>query len=110
MIDGFRADHEALAERSGAFADLSDRADRIAADLADRLSANGDCWGGDAAGQSFAGCHAEPASAALRSISALPADLLDVGSRLSTTAATYAETESANDDTMRGVGKELEGA
>ena len=107
MNDGFRTDNEALAWRAGAFAGLSERADRIVADLTDRLSSYGECWGSDAAGQSFAECHVEPASAALEGISALPGGLLDVGSRLAATAATYAWSDVDSDDAVRTAGRTL---
>ena len=107
MNDGFRTDNEALAHRAGAFTGLSERADRIVADLTDQLSEYGECWGNDAAGQSFAECHVEPASAALQSIEALPGGLLDVGSRLTATAATYARSDEDGDEALRGAGREL---
>ncbi len=110
MIGGFRTDNEALAERAGAFARLSEQADRIVADLTDQFSVHGECWGGDAAGQSFAECHVEPASAVLQSISSLPNDLLDIGSRLSATAVTYAESELDSGDAVRIAGRGLEDA
>ncbi|GGS25217.1 MULTISPECIES: WXG100 family type VII secretion target [Actinokineospora] len=96
MTDGFRADTDALARRAGEFGDLAARAGAIHRDLADRLSALGGCWGGDAVGASFAAAHAPGADATLGDLGALPGRLDEVGGRFADTASGYAATESDN--------------
>jgi hypothetical protein len=109
MNDSFRTDNEALFHRAGAFAGLSERAGRIVGDLTDRLSSYGECWGDDAPGQAFADCHVEPATAALQAIGTLPGGLLDVGGRLTATAARYDESELSGENAVRGAGSGLLG-
>ncbi|HEY0641506.1 MAG TPA: hypothetical protein VGD67_28080 [Pseudonocardiaceae bacterium] len=107
-MTGFRSDNEVLAARAEAFAGLSERAGRIAADLTDALAAAGDCWGGDAAGQAFAASHVAPADNALGAVGALPEGLGDVRDRLSATAATYADSDQAGATTVRTAGRDLD--
>jgi hypothetical protein len=107
MSSGFRTDNDVLAQRAGAFTELSVRADRIADDLTGQLSSYGECWGSDEPGRAFAGCHVEQVTAALQVIEALPGELLEIGSRLSETAAAYAESEASSDHAVRGAGYRL---
>lgn len=107
-MTGFRTDNDDLAHRAGAFAGLSERADRIAAELNDTLDGYGVCWGADVVGQSFADTHVAAAQAALDGLGSLPAGLLDVGTRLGDTATTYDDAEQTSGNTVRGAGRPLE--
>ena len=106
-MTGFRADPQTLASRAGAFADLADRADKVAAELADALGGCGECWGGDEPGHAFAACHAGPAGAALQAVRSLPDGLRDVGSRLTTMAAIYADADSLSTGVVLDAGRGL---
>jgi hypothetical protein len=87
--DGFEVDAERLATRASQFGPLVDRLGAIHRGLADALSADGTCWGGDAVGQSFASVHTGPADDAVTRLSALSERLGTVGTRLGDTAVAY---------------------
>jgi uncharacterized protein YukE len=93
--DGYEVDAERLAGEAAQFEPLAGRIDAIHRGLADALTADGDCWGGDAVGQSFASVHTGPADDVVTRLSALRERLGSVGTRFSDTAAAYRAGEDA---------------
>lgn len=90
MVDkGFQVDPAKLARHAGDFPGYADQVGAIHGELAAALDQAGSCWGGDAAGQSFAAGHVAPASSTLDDLAALPGQLSDVGDRFQATATRY---------------------
>ncbi|SHG48110.1 hypothetical protein [Streptoalloteichus hindustanus] len=102
--DGFRADHELLADRARQFEGLAGRAGAIAEELAATLAATGACWGGDEIGRSFAAGHEGPAGDTVGRLTALAGQLGAVGERFAATARDYRAAEDAALDAARAVG------
>lgn len=100
MSDGFQVDADRLAAQAGQFEGLVGRAGDIHRELSDTLGAVGQCWGGDAVGQSFASIHAGPADDTLGRIGSLPDQLGSVGTRFGDTATAYRGTDTTGADTI----------
>jgi uncharacterized protein YukE len=97
MVDqGFQADPAKLAQHAADFPGYADRVGAIHDELSSALTDAGQCWGDDAAGQSFAADHVAPASATLDRLAGLPGRLGDVGDRFTATARSYQRTEESN--------------
>ena len=90
---GFQADPAKLAQHAADFPGYADRVGAIHDELSTALAEAGQCWGQDAAGQSFAAGHVAPASATLDQLAALPGRLTDVGDRFTATARRYRQTD-----------------
>jgi hypothetical protein len=90
---GFEADPAKLARHAAEFPDYADRVGAIHGELSDALTAAGDCWGSDAAGQNFADGHVAPTGSTLDDLGALPGKLTDVGDRFTTTARGYQQAD-----------------
>jgi uncharacterized protein YukE len=86
---GFQVDPGKLARHAGEFSGFAEQVSAIHGDLTAALDHAGPCWGADAAGQSFAAGHVEPATSTLDGLAALPGQLADVGDRFRTTASRY---------------------
>lgn len=95
-MSGFRVEHERLSIAATDFADYGDRAGTIHTELKSALAELGECWGSDAVGRAFARTHVPGAEATLRALAKLPDDLVEVGDKLSDTAAEYRAGERAN--------------
>jgi uncharacterized protein YukE len=95
-MTGFRTDLARLAEGADDFTAFAERAGKIAGDLGGVLDSLGDCWGGDAIGQSFAASHVQPSGDALAGLSGLSGGFGGVGERFAATARTYREVEDGN--------------
>jgi hypothetical protein len=95
-MTGFRTDLARLAEGADDFTAFAERAGKIAGELGGVLDSLGDCWGGDAIGQSFASSHVQPSGEALSGLNGLSAGFGGVGERFAATARTYRETEEGN--------------
>jgi hypothetical protein len=93
--DGYEADAEQLAGKAAQFEPLVGRLSAIHRQLADALSADGVCWGGDDVGHSFAAAHAGPADDTVADLLTLPDRLGSVGTRLSASATTYQGMETS---------------
>jgi prepilin-type processing-associated H-X9-DG protein len=90
MVDkGFQVDPAKLARHAGEFPGYADRMSAIHGELSTALDRTGQCWGADAAGQSFADGHVAPSAGTLDQLGAMPGRLHDVGDRFRTTATTY---------------------
>jgi uncharacterized protein YukE len=89
MNDGFEVDAERLAGHAGQFDGLVSRLSAVHRTLADALAAEGQCWGGDAVGQSFSAVHASAADSTVGRLAGLPSQVGSVGTRLGDTAVTY---------------------
>ena len=89
MSDGYEVDTTALAGQAGQLDPLASRVASIHSTLSEALAQAGPCWGSDAVGQSFGATHAGPADATLAQLGGLPDKLGSVGTRFTTTAATY---------------------
>lgn len=100
--NGFEADPAALARHAAEFPAFADRAHAIHGELASALAATGDCWGGDAAGQSFASGHLPAADDTLGQLGSLSGKLTDVGDRFAGTAASYRQVDQASADRLDG--------
>ncbi|HEX5121560.1 MAG TPA: hypothetical protein VFW65_40785 [Pseudonocardiaceae bacterium] len=90
---GFQADPEAMARRAADFPGYADRLGAIHDELTSALAAAGQCWGDDAAGQSFAAGHVHPADDTLGRLAALPGQVSDVGDRFTETATGYQQAD-----------------
>lgn len=99
-MNGFQTDLARLAEGAEDFTSFAERAGKIAGDLGGLLDSLGDCWGGDAIGQSFASSHVQPSGAALTALTGLSSGFGGVGERLAETARTYREAEAGNRDAL----------
>lgn len=95
-MTGFQTDLARLAEGAEDFTAFAERARKIAGDLGGVLDSFGDCWGGDAIGQSFAASHVAPSGEALSGLNGLSAGFGGVGERFAETARTYRDTEEGN--------------
>ncbi len=87
--DGFGVDADQLSARAGQFDGLVTRMSAIHRDLADALASEGQCWGTDAVGQSFASVHTTGADDTIGRLAGLPSQIGSVGTRLGDTAVTY---------------------
>jgi uncharacterized protein YukE len=92
-MTGFEADPAAIARHAADFPGYADRVGAIQDELTSALAAAGPCWGDDAAGQSFAAGHVEPADDTLSRLAALPGQLGDVGDRFTETATRYQQAD-----------------
>jgi len=101
MNDGFAADPDRLATQAGQFDDLAGRVEAIHRTLADSLAATGQCWGGDAVGQSFDAAHTAPADGTLTQLAGLTGQLGGVGTRFADTATTYTGTDEGAVERLR---------
>ncbi|ONI83757.1 hypothetical protein ALI22I_35480 [Saccharothrix sp. ALI-22-I] len=95
-MNGFETDLARLAEGVDDFTAFAERAAKIAGDLGGVLDSLGDCWGGDAIGQSFAASHVQPSGDVLSGLSGLSTGFGGVGERFAETARTYREVEEGN--------------
>lgn len=93
MNDGFTADPDRLVTEGGRFDELVGRVGEIHRTLTDALSANGECWGSDAVGQSFGAAHVAPAEGTLTRLSSLTEQLGGVGTRFVDTGTAYAGSD-----------------
>jgi uncharacterized protein YukE len=99
-MSGFRTDLARLTDGAADFGAFAERAGKIAGDLGGLLDSLGDCWGGDAIGQSFAASHVRPSGDVLSGMSGLSAGFGGVGERFAETARTYREAEDGNRDAL----------
>jgi uncharacterized protein YukE len=99
--DGFEVNADQLAARAAQFEPLVARLDTIHRNLADALSSDGACWGGDAVGQAFSAVHAGAADDTTARLAALSERLGSVGTRLSDTAQTYRATDQSGTDHLK---------
>ncbi|KAA2251250.1 hypothetical protein F0L68_38195 [Solihabitans fulvus] len=99
--DGFRSDHQRLAEHAGEFTGLASRAGDITGELRRALEQAGDCWGSDAVGRSFAASHVRAATETLGRVGGLSDGLGDVGQRFAATAETYRQVDEDNAAALR---------
>ncbi|WP_447004298.1 WXG100 family type VII secretion target [Saccharothrix isguenensis] len=95
-MTGFQSDLARLTEGAADFTAFAERAGKIAGDLAGVLDSLGDCWGGDAIGQSFAASHVQPSGDVLAGLTGLSSGFGGVGERFTETARTYREVEEGN--------------
>ncbi|MGH3520649.1 MAG: hypothetical protein ACRDQ7_25410 [Haloechinothrix sp.] len=96
MTEGFFADADRLAARSGDFDGFAERAGKAADALRSALASGGPAWGTDAVGASFAAAHADPAAHALDLIAGLRPGLGEMGTKFADAATEYrAADESA---------------
>lgn len=102
MSDGFQADPAKLTRHAADFPGYARRAGAIHDELAAALTATGDCWGGDAAGRSFAAGHVPAAGATLDRLASLSGQLGDVGDRFTATAAGYQQADEQGADQFDG--------
>lgn len=99
---GFQVDPDVVAGHAADFPGYADQVGAIHADLTSALAEAGECWGDDAAGQSFAAGHVAPASTTLDGLAALPGRLTDVGDRFTATANRYREADAHGADLLTG--------
>jgi uncharacterized protein YukE len=102
--DGYRADPAALRAHGATFSSYADRAGAIHRQLSQALEDAGDCWGSDAAGQSFAAGHLPGAQGTLAAIGGLPDKLTGVGEKFTSTADGYDQAEQDNAQAFRAGG------
>ncbi|HEY3752247.1 MAG TPA: hypothetical protein VGL80_23940 [Pseudonocardiaceae bacterium] len=102
-MTGFQADPAKLARHAADFPGLAEQAGAIHSELSTALAAAGPCWGGDAAGQSFADGHVRPANGTLDRLAALPGQLTDVGDRFTATATNYQQVDEYGASVIGGV-------
>jgi prepilin-type processing-associated H-X9-DG protein len=102
-MTGFQADPAKLARHAADFPGLAEQAGSIHGELTTALAAAGQCWGADAAGQSFADGHVRPANGTLDQLAALPGRLTDVGDRCTATAARYQQVDEYSASVIGGV-------
>jgi uncharacterized protein YukE len=102
-MTGFQADPAKLARHAADFPGLADQAGAIHGELTTALAAAGPCWGGDAAGRSFAAGHVQPADGTLDQLAALPGRLTDVGNRFTATATGYQRVDEYGANVIGGV-------
>ncbi|HWE90570.1 MAG TPA: hypothetical protein VG317_14000 [Pseudonocardiaceae bacterium] len=102
--EGYRVDAAELARQAQDFPDLADRAQRIHQTLSQALDAAGECWGSDAAGQSFAAHHLGAANDTLDRLGSLSGRLSSVGQRWSETASGYRRVEADVVNTVEAAG------
>ncbi|MFD1150324.1 WXG100 family type VII secretion target [Saccharothrix hoggarensis] len=95
-MNGFQTDLARLTEGAGDFTAFAERAGKIAGDLTGVLESIGDCWGGDAIGQSFAASHVQPSGDVLSGLAGLRGGFGGVGERFAETARTYRDVEDGN--------------
>jgi uncharacterized protein YukE len=94
--DELRVEPAALRRNAKGFSEGGERLGRVFADLSAALSAEGRCWGGDAAGRQFEQGYEKPRQAAYDSFAQLPGALTDITSRLDTMAGNYEAAEDAS--------------
>lgn len=90
---GFQADPAVLARHAADFPGYADRLGAIHDELNSALAAAGQCWGDDAAGQSFAAGHVRSADDTLADLGTLPGQVTDVGDRFTATATRYQQAD-----------------
>jgi hypothetical protein len=100
---GFQVDPAKLARHAAEFPGLAEQAGAIHGELSTALAAAGQCWGGDAAGRSFAEGHVHPADGTLAGLSALPGQLTDVGDRFTATAVGYRQVDEYGANVIGGI-------
>jgi uncharacterized protein YukE len=94
--EGYQANAAELARQAQHFPDLANRAQGVHQSLSQALDSAGECWGADAAGQSFAASYLRPAREALDGLGSLAGRLTEVGDRWSATASGYQQVETSN--------------
>jgi WXG100 family type VII secretion target len=94
--DELRVEPAALRRHAAEFTGGADRLGRVFAELSAALSAEGKCWGGDAAGRQFEHGYEKPRQAAYDSFERLAGALEDIRSRLDTMAKNYEAAEDAS--------------
>nr|WP_042195651.1 WXG100 family type VII secretion target [Kibdelosporangium sp. MJ126-NF4]CEL22139.1 hypothetical protein [Kibdelosporangium sp. MJ126-NF4]CTQ92920.1 hypothetical protein [Kibdelosporangium sp. MJ126-NF4] len=98
MKDGFRTDHERLAQHAGEFGGLADRAASIAGELNRTLDSLGQPWGKDEVGQSFAAIYSGPSTDTRSGVDGAAGQLRDMGDRLTAMARAYRSADSSAAD------------
>lgn len=93
----------ALRRTSAQFERVGSAAERDADAIESAITAEGACWGSDAAGQAFAAAYLKPAQTLLGAVLDAPPLLADIGDRLDATAAGYDRTEQGNAELPDGV-------
>jgi hypothetical protein len=100
MNGGYQADPAKLHQHAGEFPGLADQVTGVHRELSGTLADNGECWGDDEVGRSFASGHVQGASDTLDRLGGLPGKLSDVGDRLHATATAYEQVEQTNTDSL----------
>ncbi|MBA0128046.1 hypothetical protein H0B56_21075 [Haloechinothrix sp. YIM 98757] len=109
MSEGFFAEADRIAARSGDFEVYAERTRAIARSLESRLRATGAAWGSDEIGTRFAAAHVERADRAFERIAWLEHELREVGTRFADAAAGYRSVERDARDRIDDVSGRLEG-
>lgn len=94
--EGYQVNAAELARQAQHFPDLANRAQGAHQSLSQALDSAAECWGSDAAGQSFAATYLRPAQDTLDRLGSLAGRLTGVGDRWSATASGYQQVETAN--------------
>ncbi|MFG1792289.1 WXG100 family type VII secretion target [Nocardia sp. NPDC049149] len=81
-MTNFRADPDALRATRSGFADVADRIAAAAANLRRVLDAEGECWGSDQIGQSFAKNYTPGVPKALDGVDKLGTTMNNLGDRV----------------------------
>lgn len=94
--DELQVEPAAVRRHAKAFSDGGDRLGQVFADLSAALSAEGGCWGTDAAGRQFEQGYAKAQQAAYDSFGQLPGALMSMRSGLDEMAGNYEAAEDAS--------------
>ncbi|WP_433663012.1 WXG100 family type VII secretion target [Nocardia sp. CA-128927] len=92
----FRADPDALRATRSGFTDVSDRIAAAAKNLQRVIDAEGECWGSDQIGRSFAKNYTPSVPKALKGVDGLSKAMNNLGDRMVTTANTLQNRDQAN--------------
>ncbi|WP_068275038.1 WXG100 family type VII secretion target [Aldersonia kunmingensis] len=104
MSEQVRVEPDALRAVAPRFAELSDAVESARQTLASALSAEGECWGADESGESFAKGYADDVSPTVDAIASLVTVLDSIRQRLVTTADNYDATDSRTAVNLDGIG------